>query len=77
MSLCYELWLCSAFGAVYQDDLFEVLTEQALEDKRLPEGITMKDIMDTWTLQKSYPLLKVKHHTGEDTVTITQASSSF
>lgn len=62
----------SAFGAVYQDDLFESLTEEGLADDRLPSGVTVKDIMDTWTLQKGYPLLKVRQHTSDNTVTISQ-----
>ncbi|ODM96179.1 Aminopeptidase N [Orchesella cincta] len=62
----------NAFGAVEQDDLFEALTEHALADNRLPEGVTMKTIMDTWTLQKAYPLLKVRHSTSDNIVTITQ-----
>lgn len=67
-----KLIFCSAFGAVFQDDLFESLTEEALANNRLPDGVTMKEIMDTWTLQKGYPLLKVRHHATEDTVTVTQ-----
>jgi aminopeptidase N len=46
------------------------LTAQAQADGRLPQGVTIKEIMDTWTLQKGYPLINVGHN--GNTVTISQ-----
>ncbi|KAB7507576.1 Leucyl-cystinyl aminopeptidase, partial [Armadillidium nasatum] len=45
-----------------QDDLWSCLTEAAQIDKSLPSGITVKGIMDSWTLQKGYPFLQVERH---------------
>ncbi|CAG7667479.1 unnamed protein product [Allacma fusca] len=46
----------SSKGAV-QDDLFLQLQDVATD---LPEGKTIKTIMDTWTLQKGFPLIRVQ-----------------
>ena len=43
-----------------QDDLWRYLTEQAHKDGKLNESITVKDIMDTWTLQMGYPVVDVR-----------------
>ncbi|KAH1012977.1 hypothetical protein HUJ05_012037 [Dendroctonus ponderosae] len=40
-----------------QDDLWQSLTEETLVSKMLPENTTIKEIMDTWTLQTGYPVL--------------------
>ena len=45
----------SKFAAAEQDDLWHYLTEQAHRDKTLPEDLTVKIIMDTWTLQMGFP----------------------
>lgn len=47
------------YTGVHQDQLFEVLDEFAHDDNKLPAGVTVKDIMDTWTLQSGYPLIRV------------------
>ncbi|OXA59352.1 Aminopeptidase N [Folsomia candida] len=47
------------FQAAIQDDLFERLTEAAKNDSKLPRDLTMGDIMNTWTLQPGFPLLRV------------------
>lgn len=62
----------SAFQPVNQDQLFKILTSQAYADHRLPVGATMKDIMDTWTLQRRYPVVNVVS-TAENTVVLTQS----
>ena len=46
-----------------QDDLFAILNEQAEIDTALPEGYTIKSVMDTWTLQSGYPVLFVGENT--------------
>ncbi|ROT69079.1 putative Aminopeptidase N precursor [Penaeus vannamei] len=50
---------CVAYTNAEQDDLWEHLTAAAHRDRKLPESLTMKTIMDTWTLQKGFPVIKV------------------
>lgn len=40
-----------------QDDLWNVMTEQAHNDGVLSENTTIKEIMDPWTLQPGYPVV--------------------
>jgi aminopeptidase N len=35
------------------------LTEQAHDDGTLERPVTVKDIMDTWTLKKGYPIVTI------------------
>lgn len=48
-----------AYQSVVQDNLWESLTEQAHDDGTLARTLTVKQIMDTWTLQKGYPLVTI------------------
>ena len=57
MTLFHEI--LSAYGSAVQDQLFQILTDQAHEDGKLPQEISMKDIMDSWTRQNSFPLIRV------------------
>ena len=50
-----KICIYSKFAAAEQDDLWHYLTEQAHRDKTLPEDLTVKIIMDTWTLQMGFP----------------------
>merc|ERR1711971_1023922 len=52
------------FAAAEQDDLWHYLTEQAHRDKTLPEDLTVKIIMDTWTLQMGFPVVTVERDYG-------------
>ncbi|KAB0800625.1 hypothetical protein PPYR_05232 [Photinus pyralis] len=47
------------FSNAEQDDLWQALTEQAHEDASLLSHLTVKEIMDTWTLQTGFPLVTV------------------
>lgn len=55
----------NSFGNAEQDDLWNALTQQAYKDGTLNEtltankNLTVKDIMDTWTLRKGYPVLQI------------------
>lgn len=42
-----------------QDDLWQELDAQARRDNKLPSNLHLKTIMDTWTLQKGYPVVHV------------------
>ncbi|XP_064118221.1 aminopeptidase N-like [Macrobrachium nipponense] len=42
-----------------QDDLWRYMTVSAHQDGSLPKDLTVKTIMDTWTLQEGYPVLTV------------------
>ncbi|ESP00388.1 hypothetical protein LOTGIDRAFT_238559 [Lottia gigantea] len=44
------------FDAAFHDDLWSSLTQQATADSK---NIDVKKIMDTWTLQMNYPVVKV------------------
>ncbi|KAF6206373.1 hypothetical protein GE061_017606 [Apolygus lucorum] len=48
------------FGNAEQDDLWSALTEQAHMDGVLPQEMTVKEIMDSWTLQTGHPILYVE-----------------
>ncbi|XP_050685905.1 aminopeptidase N-like isoform X1 [Eriocheir sinensis] len=60
-----------AYDSATQDDLWEFLTAAAKEDGRLPQDASVKDIMDTWTLQGGYPVVGVTR-SEDGTVTLTQ-----
>ncbi|XP_037093237.1 aminopeptidase N-like [Pollicipes pollicipes] len=55
-----------------QDDLWHFLTEQAHKDGTLAPDITVKQIMDSWTLQMGYPVVEVKRNYGDGTAQLTQ-----
>lgn len=47
------------FTNAEKDDLWEVITDTAHADERLDANQTIKEIMDTWTLQKGFPVVFV------------------
>ncbi|KAG0718922.1 Aminopeptidase Ey [Chionoecetes opilio] len=61
-----------AFGNAEQDDLWDFLTRAAHQDLTLDSDTTVKAIMDTWTLQMGYPLVKVMRNAGGTVATVTQ-----
>lgn len=61
-----------AYNNAEQDDLWKSLTMQAHEDNALPDNLTVKMIMDTWTLQTGYPVINVKRNYEDGSVEITQ-----
>ena len=64
--------LLSSYKAAEQDDLWRHLTAQAHADNTLPEDVTVKQIMDTWTLQMGYPVVTVSRDYDNNTATLTQ-----
>lgn len=60
------------FGNADQDDLWNELTVKAHEYFVLPKHITVKKVMDTWTLQTGYPVIKIVRDYNTSKATITQ-----
>jgi len=60
-----------SYQSVEQDDLFAALTEQAHKDGTLPTSMNVQRIMDSWTKQRGFPLVKVKSG-GNNTVYFVQ-----
>lgn len=61
-----------AYSNADQDDFWSALTAQAHEDKTLDTDLTMKQIMDSWSLQTGYPVINVTRNCEEGKATITQ-----
>lgn len=47
------------YKSAEQDDLWKYLTEVAVQHNVLDQKISVKEIMDTWTLQTGFPVVKV------------------
>ena len=68
------MYLCfSAYKAAEQDDLWRYLTDKAHEDGTLPRDLTVKTIMDTWTLQMGFPVLTVSRKYDSNSAELSQA----
>lgn len=52
-----------AFSNAAQDNLWTEFTRQGHVDKTLDVSLDIKDIMDTWTLKKGYPIVTVTRRT--------------
>ncbi|XP_076247540.1 suppressor of ER stress-induced death isoform X2 [Calliopsis andreniformis] len=61
-----------AYQSAEQNDLWYALTKQAHKDRVLDPGITVKQIMDTWTLQTGYPVVTVTRHYNNGSATLVQ-----
>ena len=48
------------YGNAKQDDLWQSLTDAALRRKALKDNLSVKKIMDSWTLQMRFPVLTVQ-----------------
>lgn len=62
------------FSNARQDDLWQQLTLQAHLDGSLPLHMTVKEIMDTWTLQTGYPVVTVTRNYLNVSAYISQVS---
>ncbi|ROT69076.1 Aminopeptidase N [Penaeus vannamei] len=62
----------NTYNSSVQDDLWKHLTLAAHEDGILPQEVTVKMIMDTWTLQMGYPVVKVTRSPDGTSATLTQ-----
>lgn len=61
-----------AYRSAEQNDLWAALTKQAHKDKVLDRDVTVKKIMDTWTLQTGFPLVTVNRDYKKGGATIIQ-----
>ena len=65
--------LCArAYQSAEQDDLWNALTKQAHVDNALGDNVTVKQIMDTWTLQTGFPVVTVMRDYNNDSANVTQ-----
>ncbi|XP_021941452.1 aminopeptidase N [Zootermopsis nevadensis] len=60
------------FGSSTQNDLWEALTSQAHVDKVLDSSMSVKEIMDTWTLQTGFPVVIITRDYNTGTVHLKQ-----
>ena len=67
----------SSYKAATQDDLWEYFTAQAHIDKTIPEDVTIKTIMDTWTLQMGFPVVSVTRKYDTNEATLIQVKYEF
>ena len=52
-------WQKHQYSNAKQDDLWLALGTKAKIDKILPADMSVKEIMETWTLQLGYPVIHV------------------
>jgi len=60
------------FDAAEQDDLWHHLTVQGHKDGTLAKDMDVKTVMDTWTLQKGFPVITIKRNYQDKTATVSQ-----
>lgn len=61
------------YGNAKQDDLWAALTETAHKNLALPKEFSVKEIMDTWTLQVGYPIIKIERDYETNSAQLTQS----
>jgi aminopeptidase N len=52
--------------------LWDALTNQAYADNALQKSMSVAQIMNTWTLQTGFPVIKVVRKYSDGTATLTQ-----
>lgn len=55
-----------------QDDLWASLTDQAHHHSSIPDDFSVKEVMDSWTLQVGYPIISVERNYDTNSATLTQ-----
>lgn len=65
------------YGNAAQDDLWKALTDRAHKDGTLCNNMSVKEVMDFWTLQTGYPLITVQRDYEKGTVTVSQVINVF
>lgn len=64
--------IANRFSNAEQDDLWASLTDAAHKAGTLDKGLTVKEIMDTWTLQTGYPVVTVTRDYEKGSATLQQ-----
>lgn len=62
-----------AYKNAKQDDLWDALTDTAHKNLALPETFSVKNIMDTWTLQVGYPIINVERDYDTQSAKLSQS----
>ncbi|KAF5289209.1 hypothetical protein FQR65_LT00096 [Abscondita terminalis] len=60
------------YDSAEQDDLWAALTEEAHKNNILNQNLSVKQIMDTWTLQTGFPLVVVSRNYKTNSTTFKQ-----
>lgn len=66
-----------SYHAAEQDDLWRFLTNEAISAGLLDRNTTVKEIMDTWTLQIGYPVLTVTRSSNTHSIRMEQQRFIF
>ncbi|XP_055851073.1 aminopeptidase N-like isoform X2 [Episyrphus balteatus] len=61
-----------SYGNAEQDNLWAALTESAHKTRTIPEDYSIKQIMDSWTLQTGYPVITVTRDYTNGTASVSQ-----
>lgn len=64
--------ICRSYQSAEQDDLWRFLTETARANKIFDDSLSVKEIMDTWTLQTGFPVIRIERHYDDESFKITQ-----
>jgi len=65
------------FSSATQNDLWTALTNQAYNDNALQPSMSVAQIMNTWTLQTGFPVLKVTRKYADGSATVSQVNQTF
>lgn len=60
------------YGNAEQDDLWVALTAQSHSEGVLPTNLTIKEIMDTWTLQTGFPVVQIERDYTKNSIKLKQ-----
>ncbi|XP_019763293.1 aminopeptidase N [Dendroctonus ponderosae] len=61
-----------SFKSTNQDDLWGLFTKRAHNQSLIPENVTVKALMDSWTTQSGYPCISVRRNYSSGIATISQ-----
>ncbi|PSN55743.1 hypothetical protein C0J52_04790 [Blattella germanica] len=59
-----------------KDNLFQIIEDQQRADRILPDDVDIKSVMDTWTLQGSFPIISVQRKNGSSEFVLEDGSAS-
>lgn len=66
-----------SYSSAEQDDLWRFLTAEANTGQLLPRNISVKDIMDTWTLQVGFPVVSISANASKGIIRLEQQRFVF